>query len=222
MKYLALPLILLAGIVQAEVYLTPGFSGGHMNYQNGIIKYVSGTTAVNATLSNDQGYYGDFEFREDDDDGQGIVRNTLTFTFGKNFPDYGLTGFFGHQMSEVSSLGEKDFNEKDIYFENSGLFIGLAKNFSLSKTSNISTSVALGQMEAELEIEESGTLFSETTDALGASLGVAYTRWYTSGFAYSLGAKAQQYSYELENNDEFEPELVTMLYFKLSYRLNIL
>lgn len=219
MKYLSLPLLFLSSITLADVNITPGVSLGQVNYSNGITDYTSGTIAANVTVSNSSGFYGDFEFREDGDDEQNLERNTLTFTAGKNFPQHGVTGFFGYQMSETATIGDADVGEQEVYFENSGLFLGAAKSFSLNDSSNFSLSTAIGQMTAELDIQDSSSSYIATTDALGMSLGMAYTSWYPSGFAYSLGAKAQQYSYELEDNDALEDELVTLLYLKLSYRL---
>jgi len=217
MKKTLLPLLLLPALASADIYIIPGFSGGMMTYDNGDIDYKSGSTALNLTVAHDSGFYIDGEYREDDDDGQGITRSASVFTAGKRFSTYDITAFIGHQSSETSSLGDKDIDEEDIVFDNSGMFIGLNKGFPTGERSKVSTHIAYGQMDIDRSVEINNSKTETTGTSNGYSAGIAYSHSFKNNVGLSLGGKLQDY----QKDGDLESERISLLYFRVSYQIGL-
>lgn len=213
MKYLAITSLFITSMVHADVNITPGIALGTMSYDNGIIDYQSESLAINATISNKDGLYLDGEFRNDGNDV--LSRTDIAFTAGKRFANSGLIAFAGYKITNTSGEDEKDEDIR-VDFSSTGIFGGLSKSFLIMDSSSISLSGSVGSMNATLNTEQQTTDQEYTTSAVGMTAGLAFNTWFSNGSIITLGAKVQEYNYDI---DEVQGETIKTLYAKFSFQL---
>lgn len=213
MKYLALSLVLLSNLTLADVSITPGISVGAMSYENGFIEYSSESIAFNTTISNQDGLFLDGEYRMDGN--EVLTRTDIAFTAGKRFAKSGVIAFVGYKITATEGEDENDENVR-VDFSSTGVFGGLSKSFQIMDTSSISLSGAVGNMAAELSTEKQSVNEEYSTSAVGMTAGIAFNTWFSNGNVISLGAKVQEYNYDI---DEVQGETIKTLYAKFSFQL---
>lgn len=206
-------MLLISSFSRADITVTPGIALGTMSYDNGIIDYTSESIALNATISNKEGLFLDGEYRNDGN--EVLTRTDIAFTAGKRFPNSGVIAFLGYKITATDGEDEEDENVR-VEFSSTGVFGGLSKSFQIMDSSSISLSGAIGNMAADLKTEKQSTTEEYTTSAVGMTAGIAFNTWFSNGNIITLGAKVQEYNYDI---DEVQGETIKTLYAKFAFQL---
>ena len=121
MRFLALCIFFFTITSQAEVNITPGIAIGIMSYENGITDYSGESLAFNTTISNEEGFYIDGEYRNDGN--EVLSRTDIAFTAGKRFAKSGIIAFAGYKITATEGEDEEDENVR-VDFSSTGVFGG--------------------------------------------------------------------------------------------------
>lgn len=213
MRFLVLLVLLITSAAQAEVKITPGIAIGIMSYENGITDYSGESIAFNTTISNEDGFFIDGEYRNDGN--EVLSRSDIAFTAGKRFSPSGIIAFAGYKITATEGDDEKDENVR-VDFSSTGVFGGLSKSFQIMDSSNISLSGAIGNMSADLKTEKNGINEEYSTSAIGMTAGIAFNTWFNNGNIITVGAKIQEYNFDI---DEIQGETIKTLYAKFAFQL---
>ena len=164
------------------------------------------TTTIGFSLVNSDGWYVDLDFTGGNDEVTNFFPETDYIENFNTTVSAGMsmgTGFtlfagFNSQDTQIENHKEQTGQYKDFQFTTQGLFGGLAKTFSLTKTQSFNISGALGVMSGRYEAlpENSANQIIEAEgDAIGYSVAAAYTYRITTKLPITAGLKAQSYTY---------------------------
>ncbi len=237
-KILAAALIVLPVSALADYNFIPKLGIGHKSYSLDMGKgFPSNKNVINAsvtgvswgfTVVSSSKWYFDFEqfggtgtheglTAEDGD----FVRQDISLSIGRSF-DEGYTAFAGfrHGGSEFQ-FDNGVTKSAELDNDSVGLFVGGAKSFVLSSTSNIALSGAIASLTAEFKSFDTGTAIDATGDTIGYSLGVAWNKRFAKKWNLSVGGRYQSYTYTDVKDDTTvigdQSETITSLYAKMGY-----
>jgi len=174
------------------------FESGDLEGTATIPGFILGFSVVNSS-----GFYFDFDFSGGEDEVSDfypeddyIERFDLSLSAGYSLGSgYTIFGGFNETDTQIENHKNQVNQPVDYQIISSGLFLGLAKTFTLDKTSSITTSIAAGKMSGEYESTDTAL---DPLDGEGESVGYSASASYTKRFdkiAVSAGVKTQSYTY---------------------------
>jgi len=174
------------------------FESGNLQGSASIPSMILGFSVVNSG-----GYYFDLDFSSGDSEVSNfypeddyIERFDVTLSAGYSLGD-GLTVFGGINSTDTQIENQKGQVNQPVDYQiiAEGPFLGLAKTFSMDKSSSITASIAAGMMTGKYESTdiELDSLDGEG-DSIGYSASVSYTKRIEKT-TISAGIKNQSYTY---------------------------
>ncbi len=212
-KYACLTLltIICSSNAAAELFYQPKIGLEYINYElqvGGAHKPATATIpTINLGLSiiSTTTWYFDFDLAF----GQGEVSNfypeddyidhgSLTMSMGKSIGDgYTVYGGFNNASRLIRNKKDQANQGDSAEFNSEGLFLGLAKSYSLNEKSLISLTAAIGSMEGTYRLNNPQGQGSNNVkgDAIGYSGSAAYVYKTSESTSFTAGLKAQSYTY---------------------------